>query len=389
MKAAARADAGPRSTTARGLAAGCLLRVERGAYANLALPPLLERSPLEPRDRRFATELVYGTTRMRRACDWLVDAHLRGPVDPVVRVLLRMGAYQLAFAGTPPHAAVSETVDEAPYRVRGLINAVLRKVARALPPEWPDLGSELSYPDWVIDRLVADLGSVRAEAALRAMNEPATVTERPDGYVQDPASQAVAAYAASLVPDGGTVIDGCAGPGGKATALAGSGAGLVVAADVRPGRAALVAANARRVGATGIAVIVADGRAPATRPGSADMVLVDAPCTGLGVLGRRPDARWRIEASALASLVGLQRELLAAAIALLRAGGVLVYSVCTMTAAETVEQDDWLAGRFPAVCAVGGPEGGDWRDHGRGRLLLPEAGRHDGMYCIGLRTPSR
>src|SRR5687768_15651744 len=99
---------------------------------------MLDRSGLSERDRHLVTELVYGTTRMRRAVDWLVDAHLRRTVEPEVRAALRLGAYQLAFLGTPPHAAVGETVQAAPLRARTLVNAVLRKVAEGLPPEWPD-----------------------------------------------------------------------------------------------------------------------------------------------------------------------------------------------------------------------------------------------------------
>src|SRR5207237_10178275 len=110
---------------------------------------------LTERDRAFVTELVYGTTRMRRACDWLVSRHLNRSVaglDADVRAALRLGAYQLAFLHTPPHAAVSATVDVAPTRARGLVNAVLRKVAvdaDRSPPDtpWPDDGTRLSYPD--------------------------------------------------------------------------------------------------------------------------------------------------------------------------------------------------------------------------------------------------
>ncbi|TMM11506.1 MAG: hypothetical protein E6G01_17155 [Actinobacteria bacterium] len=146
----------PASTaTSRRVALDALVRIEHGAYANLALPALLARSGLSRRDRAFATELVYGTTRMRRACDWLLDPYVRRALDDDVRAALRLGTYQLALAGTSPHAAVAATVDAAPQRARGLVNAVLRKVASALPPEWPDDATELSYPDWVVERLVS------------------------------------------------------------------------------------------------------------------------------------------------------------------------------------------------------------------------------------------
>lgn len=319
--------------SARRLAVDALVRIDReGAYANLALPAMLGGSALDRRDRAFATELVYGTTRMRRACDWLVDRFLASPPDPRTRAVLRMGAYQLRLLGLAPHAAVGETVAVAPGRTRGLVNAVLRRVAAEDVPPWPDLATRLSYPDWVVDRLVGDLGEAAAVAALEDMNVPAPPTVRPDGYVQDEASQRVAA--AVEAGPGDRVADVCAAPGGKATAMAEAGA-FVVAADVRPARAGLVAANAGRLGLLDrVAVVVADGRRPPHPPGSFDRALVDAPCSGLGSLRRRPDARWRVEEAAVERLASLQVDLVTAAAGLLRAGGLLVYSACTLTTAE-------------------------------------------------------
>ncbi len=230
---------GPRRTRV-GPAGGGRRRVDRidaaeGAYANLALPAVLGRSGLDARDRRFVTELVYGTTRMRRACDYLVDRYLAQPPTGRARNVLRVGAYQVAFAGVPAHAAVSETVAIAPKSVRGLTNAVLRKVA-ADPVAWPSDAVRLSVPDWVLAALTADLGPDLALAALEAMNAPAEVTERPDGYVQDLASQQVAA-AVGAGP-GDLVLDLCAAPGGKATALAAAGATVIAGdAPVAPRRA--------------------------------------------------------------------------------------------------------------------------------------------------------
>ena len=113
---------------------------------------MLERSGLEARDRHFVTELVYGTTRMRRACDFLVDRFLTRDLDLRVRNALRLGAYQLHFLGMPPHAAVGETVEVAPKPARGLVNAVLRRVSGA-PVTWPDDATRLSYPDWIVEHL--------------------------------------------------------------------------------------------------------------------------------------------------------------------------------------------------------------------------------------------
>lgn len=362
-----------------------LVRVEDGAYANLVLPAALGRSRLSARDRAFATELVYGVCRMRRACDWLIDAHLRGPVEEEVRALLRLGAYQLAFLGTPAHAAVSATVEETPARARGLVNAVLRRVAGALPPSWPDLATELSYPDWVVAELEADLGPVPARAALAEMNRPAGATPRADGYVQDLGSQWVAGLVEAQ--PGQRVADLCAAPGGKATALATSAA-LVVAGDVRPNRARLVTANAGRLGLAGVvSTLVADGRRPPLRRGSMDRVLVDAPCSGLGVLRRRPDARWRVQPGDVGRLADLQRQLLDAATGLLAPGAKLVYSVCTMTRVETLDVDDWLATKHPELVPMA-PPGEPWAPWGRGALLLPQAAGTDAMFLLRLvRAP--
>ncbi len=228
-------------STARSVAYALLRRIEsEGAYANLVLGAALDRSHLTGADRRFVTDLVYGTTRMRRACDALVDRFVTKPPDAATRTLLRLGAYQLEFGGVPAHAAVSETVGLAPNRVRGFVNAVLRRVA-ATPMVWPSELTRLSYPDWIGELLIDELGAEQASSAMVRMNEPATVTTRSDGYIQDLSSQWVAA--AVETSPGDSVLDVCAAPGGKATAIAAEGA-RVTAADVRPNRASLVAANA-------------------------------------------------------------------------------------------------------------------------------------------------
>ena len=353
----------------RRLALDLLERVDsEGAYANIVVPAALGESSLAARDRGFVTELVYGTTRMRRACDFLVDRFLIRLVEPRVRAVLRLGAYQLHFLQTPPHAAVNATVAVAPPRARGLVNAVLRRVAGA-PVAWPDDATRLSYPDWIVERLVAELGADAGIAALEQMNVPATVTERDDGYVQDDASQWVAALVGA--GPGDRVLDLCAAPGGKATAMA----GFVVAADVRVGRAKLTAENARRLGCSSLAVVAADGRTPPFRAQRFDRVLVDAPCSGLGALRRRPDARWRIEEADVARLTELQRELLARAVELVTPGGGLVYSVCTLTAAESLD--------VAATCPLEPrpAPGSPWEPYGTGARLLPQAAGTDGM-CV-------
>lgn len=367
--------------SARSVALACLERIDHeGAYANLLLAPALQRSGLDERDRRFATELVYGTTRRRRACDALIDRFVMTDPEPRLRTLLRLGAYQLEFADVAPHAAVSETVSLAPRRARPFVNAVLRRVA-ATPMVWSSDAERLSYPDWIVDRLVADLGPADAAAALEAMDAAPTATERDDGYIQDLASQWVAA--AVEATSGDIVLDLCAAPGGKATALAGAGA-TVFAADVRPHRAALVAANATRLGVADLATVVADATAPPFLPASADAVLLDAPCSGLGTLRRRADARWRIAESDVAVLVALQQQMIDACAPLVRIGGTFVYSVCTLTAAESIEHT------VPAFLEpiADPPPVGTWRRFGPGWRVLPHDAGTDGMVLLRYRRAS-
>lgn len=373
-------------TAARQLAVEALVRIDRdGAYANLVVPPMLAASGLDDRDRGFVTELVYGTTRMRRACDWLVDRYLPDPgrIDVVARSWLRIGAYQAVFLGTPAHAAVGATVGAAPRRLRGLCNAVLRKVTAAMPVQWPSDAVRLSVPDWMFDRLRVDLGDDRAIAAVEAMDASATVTVRADGYVQDLGSQLVV-DAVGVVP-GDLVLDLCAAPGGKATAMVAHGA-RVVAADLRPARAGLILANRRAldIAPDRLGIIAADGTNPPLRDSAFDKVLLDAPCSGLGSLRRRPDARWRIRPDDIDSLVDLQRALLDRALRLVRPGGEVTFSVCTITAAETQGIDEWVAEAQPSASALDVP-GDPWEPLGRGALLLPQTAGTDGMYVLRLR----
>lgn len=371
---------------ARRVAIQALVRIDtEGAYANLVLPKLLARSGLPERDRAFATQLVYGTTRHRRACDWFVERFAMGELEPEIRSALRLGAYQLRFLGTPPHAAVSATVSAVPRRARGLVNAVLRKVAEA-DDVWPSDAVRLSYPDWIVERLDADLGEERSRSALESMNGAASVTERADGYVQDEASQWVADAVGAQA--GERVLDLCAAPGGKATAMAASGA-EVVAADVRPARARLVAANAAdlEIPADRFHTVVADGTAPPFGERSFDRVLVDAPCSGLGSLRRRADARWRIDDRSPERLSRVQTGLLDAVARLVRPGGTLVYSVCTLTTAETTAVADRFTAEHPGWTPTS-PPADPWIGWGTGALLLPQAAGTDGMALFRWQAPA-
>jgi 16S rRNA (cytosine967-C5)-methyltransferase len=381
--------AGPRD-----VALAALERVDGGAYANLALPPLLGRSGLGPGDRAAVTDLVYGSLRLRGALDAALAPLSRQPLErlePLVLRGLRLGAYELLFGGTAAHAAVAETVGAVARAGRrgqaGYVNAVLRRLAAA-PPSWPDPDRDPtgwattrgSHPAWVVQEALARLGprelldlveadNTRPQVSLRATpgrggreellaeltaagvaarpsplspdcmtlerGDPADLAAVREGraVVQDAASALVAPAVAAAPGD--LVVDLAAGPGGKAGHLAALGA-RVLAVERQPGRARLVADTARRLGVAGrLHTVVGDGRRPPLRPGAADAALVDAPCSNLGSLRRRPEARWRHGPDEVAGLVELQLDLLAAAADAVRPGGSVLYSVCTWTRAET------------------------------------------------------
>ncbi len=363
--------------TARLVAFRCLQRIDhQGAYANLVLNAELERSKLDERDRHFATELVYGTTRMRRACDALVDRFVSKTPSPEVRTVLRLGAYQLHFAQVPAHAAVGETVALAPKAARGFVNAVLRRVADT-PMQWSSDAVRLSYPDWIVASLVAELGSDDAMATLAIMNEAPPVTERDDGYTQDLGSQWVSAAVPTAVGD--VVLDVCAAPGGKATAIANPDV-FVVAGDLQPQRVGLIAANVSRLGASDVAPVVADATKAPFRVRAFDHVLIDAPCSGLGSLRRRADARWRITSSNVAELALLQQEMINECAPLVKVGGVLVYSVCTLLGSESTDHK-FPAGFEPITEAPPGL----WRVFGDGWRVLPHDAGTDGMIVLRYR----
>ena len=455
-RAPARRASAP-GVAARSLAIDALVRVEAGGYSHLVLPGLLRSSGLDERDRALVTELVYGTLRTQGQADFLLAGASKRPLpelDAPVRAALRLGVHQL-LAGVVPHAAVGTTVgalagwsSPAAVGAKQYANAVLRRIAD-LGPNWafPDgedaeaLSVRTSHPRWLVELLRRDLGA-EAEAVLASANVPPAVTLRPNrlratpeeligeltaGGVrveagslapgalvvrgvgdlarlpavaegratpQDQASQAVAAAVGAR--PGERLLDLAAAPGGKATALAEAmgDEGLVVAADLRPGRAARVGEAARRLGLRSVVVVTADGRrlpfragpAAAGGDGSFDRVLLDAPCSGLGVLRRRPEARWRLEPAAVDRAAALQRDLLAAAAGRVRPGGLLAYAVCTLTREETLDVDAWAAATFPQFTALDQP-GGPWRPHGRGALLLPTAAGTDGMFLLLLRAP--
>ena len=369
---------------ARALALKVLGRVEKdSAFANLALRTALDKSELDERDKALVAELVYGVTRMRRSCDFLIDRFISKKLHPDVRTILRLGAYQLHWMKIPDHAAVNDSVSLAPKWAKGLCNAVLRKVAKETV-DWPTKAIEYSYPDWIVKRLDSDLGEHEASEALRCMNSSKSATLREDGYFQDAASQLVSDL---LTQEGnwgeGPVIDICAAPGGKATAAVSAGF-PVIAADSSLKRLKLARSNSIKLNIK-LPLVVSDGTDLPFRKGEASRVIVDAPCSGLGVLRRRADARWRIKEDDLAVLADLQLKLLCSALTMVKSGGLLIYSVCTLTNLETIEVDE----KFRNLVDV--QETGDlplpWRKHGRGGMILPQDLDSEGMSVFCYRAP--
>jgi 16S rRNA (cytosine967-C5)-methyltransferase len=372
---------------------------EQDAYANLALPALLRERGITGRDAAFATELAYGTCRARGLLDAVI-AHAAGRpterIDPVLLDLLRLGAYQLLRTRVEQHAAVSTTVEQAGIEFdsarAGFVNGVLRTIAGRDERSWvaelaPPAGSDPvghlafvhAHPRWITqafaDALGGDAGQL--DALLASDDERPTVhlAARPgvlsaeelaaqaggsvgryspyavylpggdpgrlgpirDGQalVQDEGSQLVARALTMAELEGADQnrwLDLCAGPGGKTALLAALTGGVVTAIEPNPRRAEFVEQNTRGLD---VEVLRVDGREPGLEPGF-DRVLVDAPCTGLGALRRRPEARWRRQPADVPTLVKLQRELLASAIRLTRPGGVVLYATCSPHLAETV-----------------------------------------------------
>ena len=375
---------------------------EQDAYANLVLPRLLRERGLSGRDGAFATELVGGTLRGLGSYDAVLDHLATRPPDPAVRDALRLGAHQLLGMRVPDHAAVGSTVElvrrRVGHRPAGFVNALLRRVATHDLPGWMDLLSaplhvRESHPAWVVEELAlaldrpeelepllaadnarpvvtlvarpgqVDVAELLAETGadgaadtvspygVSFSGDPGALPTVQDGRagVQDAGSQLVALALARAPLDwpDGHWLDVCAGPGGKAALLAAlardsAPPAVLLSNEVQPHRARLVAQNLR---ATGGRVVVGDGTRPPWRPASFDRVLLDAPCSGLGALRRRPESRWRRRPEDLVGLVELQRRLLDQALESARPGGVVLYATCSPAVAETADVVRWVLGR--------------------------------------------
>jgi 16S rRNA (cytosine967-C5)-methyltransferase len=390
--------------TAREVARRVLDRVDKGgAWATLALDGELARSGLDERDRRLAAELVYGVLRHRTRLDHALAAYAElGRTPPKVRTALRVAAYQLLLLDrVPAHAAVNDAVAAARavggQKLGGFANAVLRKLAQGGEPALPvDLRARLeieySLPRWILDELAAatpDYATIVPRLAeppplvgrvnrLRTTRDALIAELAADGVTATPVPEAPQALVLDglgdparnraflagkwTVQDAGAqrvaelaepargmrILDACAGVGGKATHLAElvDDTGTIDAADLSATKLGLLAETQQRLGLTCIhrhACDLLDPAAPLGR--DYDRIVLDAPCSGLGVLRRHPDAKWRLTPDAIPRLAALQAQLLDAVIDRLAPGGILIYAVCTFTRAEGPDQVAAFAAR--------------------------------------------
>jgi 16S rRNA (cytosine967-C5)-methyltransferase len=440
-----RAQAVAGVTPARQAAAHVLGALRRGELLDGALDAA--GLPLDARDRRWLHELVATTLRRRAWLDAVLDVRVRGGLsrlDPGLCDLLRLGVAQLLFMhSVPPYAAIAQTVEHAKtthgHGAGKLANAVLRRVDRereAVEPPAPAdpldaLALTHSHPRWLVARWVARWGARDTCALLEANNREAHTILRPMGivreqleaaleaagvptieqplapgsiglqhgvavtalgafrqghcFVQDPAATLVTDYAS--VPPGAVVADLCAAPGGKAFELARQ-ARLVVACDASALRLERLRGSVTRLDLANVALVTADARHPPIR--EVDAVLLDAPCTGTGTFRRHPDARWRLKPSDLAIMSAVQRALLESASRVVRPGGLLVYSTCSLEQEENDSQVETFLAEHPEFSLEPPPPGtvpAAVLDAGRLRVL-PHLHGADGAFAARLRRRS-
>ena len=441
----------PAVTPARRCAFTVVRRVfEQGAYADRALAA--EASELEPRERSLAMRIAYGVVQRRSTLDHvaagLVRTKLAG-LEPEVLAALRVGLFQLLYLdGIADHAAVGESVELVKRTSPGgakLVNAVLRRAAREGPALLRSLNDETpkaaaimhSVPEWLAEMWFSELGAEQARALLGRINDPAESAIRvntlasstaevsralpvahhsaaaiPEGLVLEgpfdaqssalwaegaimPQSRASMLVSRVLSPQRGQlVLDLCAAPGAKTTHLAAlmQGTGSVHAEEKHPGRAQALERTARRMQAHNVNVDVLDAATlPTVRPqalGLYNSVLVDPPCSGLGTLQSRPDLRWRVSSEDIAALAEVQGRILAAGAACTTVGGTLVYSVCTISAAEGRGVLERFLEDHPSFTADNlGAEYPRWADRfdPRHLQLLPHRDGTDGFFIARLR----
>lgn len=419
------------------------------AWSGVLLRRALDRAALTPRDEALATELIYGTLRHRAEIDWALSRLSRRPLGDLpsrIRTILRMGAYQILFLDRiPPAAACWEAVElakRAGHRgTARLVNAVMRRLADS-PSVVPDdagtadgIALRYSHPAWLVARWIERFGIAEARALCAANNQippsairlntlrgtPEDLTARlaaigvetipsaflpegrhitagsPDarkaGYdagwfsPQDEGSMLVARLVGARPGD--TVIDACSAPGGKTTHLAAlmENRGRIIACDIRPAKLAAVSRHSARLGASIVEVRDLDAaRIGAEYPDAAQRVLVDAPCSGLGVVRRRPEIKWRLQEESLATLAAQQQKILGGSAGAVRPGGLLVYSVCSIEPEEGPAVAEEFLARHPGFepfflepgpAAVPGPRGA--------QFLYPHRCGTDGFFVAAFR----
>lgn len=320
---------------ARKVAFDTLMGVEKGGFASDLL--MANSEGLESRDAGLASETVFGVLRFRAQLDFLIrhySGRFPSRLDPEVRVILRMGIYQLRYLERiPAHAAVGESV-ELVKRARktsavGFVNAVLRKANRA-PLAWPDRETEFSHPEWLLERWERQFGAETmraiAEAALHA-----PVKYFRGGRMHDIGAQSIVPLL-RLAPEQ-SFLDLCAAPGNKTAQALESGV-RAIACDINPRRLS-------HLKEMGVDLVVADGTRPLPFSRHFDRILVDAPCSGTGTLARNPEIKWRLQPSDIVGMQARQRVLVRNALAQLAPGGLLVYSTCSL---EREENEDVVKG---------------------------------------------
>lgn len=433
------------------LAFQTLYHIEKdGAYSNLALKDMLAQSRLEPADRALATSIVYGVVKYRRRLDYIISRFSSVKLKKLslhVLLILRMGLYQMMFLDRiPESAAVNESVklaEKYAYRSKGFVNGVLRAAARGrdgivYPNQTTErLGVLYSYPQELVEMWIRELGEDKCEALLRCMNEPPLLTVRLNTFLA-PAEKIYAslqaegfsvrfsavedcaivsggniaaseAYQKGLISPQGEgsllcvqamapqpgmlVLDLCAAPGGKSTYIAQrmQNQGRVLAFDIHAHKVELIKNNAKRMKFD----IIEASEHDATQPidgyeNRADCVLVDAPCSGLGMIHKKPDIKWSYSEERIAELSQIQLGLLCTGAAYARPGGVLVYSTCTISERENrmvCEAFLKIHPEFKIEDISGGmPEGVSCvRWDGTGVQLIDDGTGVDGFYICKMR----
>lgn len=404
------------SLNLREMALEILLETEKnGAYPNVLLKQMLDKYIyMEKQERAFLTRLVEGTVERQITLDYLIDHVSKTPVKkmkPVIRCIVRMGAYQIFYMdGVPDSAACNEAVKLAQRKgfsaLKGFVNGVLRNLSRQkgkipMPKEQeapvPALSVTYSVPEWLTEKLISDYGmqntknmfaslyedvgttTIRVNQSIISTKDCARLLEKEgvsvkkapyvenaleiSGYdslmhlesfekgyfqVQDVSSMLVGLAAAPK--QGDTVIDVCAAPGGKSIHVADllKGSGHVEARDLTDYKVSLIEENIRRCGFQNISAKRADALVPdEASKESADIVIADLPCSGLGVLKKKSDIKYRMSQSQIEQLVKLQREILKNAVTYLKPGGAFIYSTCTVTKEENEWQAAWILENLP------------------------------------------